>query len=308
MLGFARGAGWRSPVFRKEPIKENAMPKSYFSSAALRGLSFIIGFAFLFAFSASAQSRANVNTQTGNTANASAANPGNANATINATPTATATVTPTQIPLSEPITETDLEKAGTLRTNYVISQWWYNVLVSIVFLLVTIPFVFIIARSIKYSGSTYRSALGMPDGSIRAIIALILVVLVALYVLAGVLTATMIKPPEYLIGIVATVIGFYFGSRSEGAGESNSRGNGGVKGKVVDAAGKPVSGALVKLTRGEKFELAVPTNLTGDYEIKGAWPGAVSLQAVLDGQIPSESKAVTITGGKTEEVNLKFGA
>jgi hypothetical protein len=61
------------------------------------------------------------------------------------------------------------------------------------------------ARKHQDETEWWKHPLGLPNGSIRAIIALILVIAIILYGN---------QPQPWLMGVVGTIIGFYFGSRS----------------------------------------------------------------------------------------------
>ena len=116
------------------------------------------------------------------------------------------------------------------------------------FAIVLIPFAWTIMRAIHFSKSTFNSPLGLPEGSLRAMLAYILVTFLGFYVLATILSISEVKPPDFLLGIVATVIGFYFGSRSS---ETKTAGTaeGSVEGSVVDNTGAAARGATVNLSR-----------------------------------------------------------
>jgi hypothetical protein len=64
------------------------------------------------------------------------------------------------------------------------------------------------SKKVATNSSWYKYPLGLPTGSIRAVIALLFVMAILLY--AG----ESAQLPEWLTGIVGTIIGFYFGDRA----------------------------------------------------------------------------------------------
>jgi amino acid transporter len=56
-----------------------------------------------------------------------------------------------------------------------------------------------------------EQALGLPTGSVRAIIALLLIVMI---IFAAFNRIDLSEVPQWLLGIVGTIIGFYFGTKS----------------------------------------------------------------------------------------------
>ena len=122
------------------------------------------------------------------------------------------------------------------RRDDLVSSNWFFVIVTFMFALVLIPFAWTIMRAIRFSKSTFNSPLGLPEGSLRAMLAYTLVTFLGFYILASVLSISDVKPPDFLLGIVATVIGFYFGSRSSET-KAAAAAEGSVEGSVVDNTG-----------------------------------------------------------------------
>lgn len=223
------------------------------------------------------------------------------------TPTPTPTAKPTPAVLNcDSKSETGKPTDPECRKAELAGDPFFKGLVAAVFMLILIPFVYIIYRSIKFSGATYRNPLGLPDGSIRAIIAYILVAFVGFYVLASVLSMTEFRPPEFLMGIVATVIGFYFGSRPGGERTGDAAASAGIHGKVTDSAGSPVHGAKVNLFKDGKIVRTEASNSSGEYEIKDVPSGKYEIEAVSGAQ-KSDKKALNLSSGKTDQVDLKVG-
>src|SRR5206468_4118593 len=100
------------------------------------------------------------------------------------------------------------------RKDNLAKAWWFVILVTLMFGALLFPFAMTITRAIRFSPSTFRSPLGLPEGSLRAMLAYTLVVFLGFYIYASILSFSDFPPPQFLIGIVATVIGFYFGSRT----------------------------------------------------------------------------------------------
>ena len=161
-------------------------------------------------------------------------------------------------------------------------------------------------RVILRSKSSFRSPLGLPDGSLRAVLAFMLVAFIGFYVYANVLSLSAdLKIPDSLLGIIATVIGFYFGSRSaEGAGTTGQTGS--VQGTVVDSANSPAAGATIELTQGTTKKFTHTADLNGKYDFDNVPIGDYDIQASLSGHAPSDSAKVKVTAGGTQTVNLKL--
>jgi hypothetical protein len=170
--------------------------------------------------------------------------------------------------------------------------------------LVLIPFAWTIVRAIRFSKSTFNSPLGLPEGSLRAMLAFTLVAFLGFYVLASILSMSELKPPDFLLGIVATVIGFYFGSRT-GEGGAAAR-NGSVEGSVVDKNGSPATGASVALSQSGVKKFTRTADVNGKYRFDSVPLGNYEIQASLSGHNPSDSKKVTVTAGDPQTVDLQL--
>jgi hypothetical protein len=186
-----------------------------------------------------------------------------------------------------------------------VKSGWFFALVTVLFGGMLGAFVYVIARAILFSKGTFSNPLGLPDGSLRAMLAFTLVAFLGFYIYAGVLIAPSnpnFKPPDFLTGIVATVIGFYFGSRSgEGTGAPTT---GVIQGSVTDKTNAPAVGAVVELTQSNGKKLTQKADASGKYKFDKLAAGDYSLQASLTGQLPSDEKKVTLTTGATQTVDL----
>ncbi len=134
-------------------------------------------------------------------------------------------------------------------------------------------------------------------------VAFTLVASLATYILASIVTISDFSPPDFLLGIVATVIGFYFGSRSgeEGAAEPKA---GTVRG-TVRKDGKPASGARVKFKRTDDTEpYSRITDVEGRFELRGARPGKYKVTAELTGAPASAEQEVTAAEGSDHEIEI----
>jgi len=237
----------------------------------------------------------------------------------NANSAATASPSPSASPSSTPATSPSPNVNGTnpnvtpspsptpdLKTRLVESTWYWGV-VSVIFFGLLIGFAATIMRVILRSKSSFRSPLGLPDGSLRAVLAFLLVAFIGFYVYANVLSlSTDLKIPDSLLGIIATVIGFYFGSRSaEGAGTTAGQ-TGGVRGTVVDSSGSPTAGATVELSQGTNKRFTHAADLNGKFDFDNVPTGDYDIQASLTGHAPSDSTKVKVAAGGTQTVNLKL--
>ncbi|HEX7177010.1 MAG TPA: carboxypeptidase-like regulatory domain-containing protein [Pyrinomonadaceae bacterium] len=183
---------------------------------------------------------------------------------------------------------------------------WFPLAVTAIFAAVLIPFSMVIVRAIRFSRSTFNSPLGLPEGSLRAMLAFMLVALLGFYVYASVLSFSDFKPPEFLIGIVATVIGFYFGSRtSEDRGATTPR-TGTVQGDVTDKTGTSAGGANVELSQPDGKKLTQKADAKGKYKFDNVPAGDYDIQASLQGHAPSDPTRVKVTAGAPLTVDLKL--
>ncbi|HEX8069477.1 MAG TPA: carboxypeptidase-like regulatory domain-containing protein [Pyrinomonadaceae bacterium] len=175
-------------------------------------------------------------------------------------------------------------------------------LIGIAFLIVLGTFVYTIARSILRSRATFRSPLGLPVGSFRAIIAYTLVAFLGFYVLKSVLNNNAdLKLPEALLGIVATVIGFYFGTRSNEGGSADA--DSGIVRGVVRKDGSPAVGAEVKFKLADgKVPYTRITDVDGRFVLEGAKSGKYEVSATAAGA--SAKQDITVTEGSDQEIAL----
>ncbi len=210
------------------------------------------------------------------------------------TPSPSATASPCQSPTCDPI---EARKEKLINSN------WYYFIVTVMFLGLLFPFGITIARSIRFSRSTYNSPLGLPVGSFRAILAYTLVAFLGFYILTSVLSVSQFAPPDFLLGIVATVVGFYFGSRTgEEAGMDSRAGT--VRG-IVHVGTNPARGALVKFKRDDGTEpFSRITDVDGRFELRGAKPGKYKVSAALTGSPPSETVDITVAEGSDHEIKI----
>ena len=182
---------------------------------------------------------------------------------------------------------------------------WPHLLIGIAFLIVLGTFVYTIAKSILRSRATFRSPLGLPVGSFRAIIAYTLVVFLGFYVLNSILNGSDLKLPDALLGIVATVIGFYFGTRSGEEGGVDERAGivRGIVRKDTPGSGAPVSGALVKFKRDDGTEpYSRITDVDGRFVLQGAKAGKYKVSATVTGA--SGQLELTIAEGSDQEIEI----
>jgi hypothetical protein len=183
------------------------------------------------------------------------------------------------------------------------NSYWYYGIVTILFGGLLIPFGYTIARVIRFSRSSFRNALGFPVGSFRAILAYTLVAYLGFYILTSVLSVSEFKPPEFLLGIVATVVGFYFGSKTGEDGTPDP--SAGIVRGIVRIGTNPARGALVKFTREDGSEpYSRITDLEGHFELRGARAGKYKVIAVLTGSSPSKPQDLNITEGSDQEIEI----
>jgi hypothetical protein len=263
----------------------------------------ILVFAMVLLFvNASALMAQNANTPAGNTnANTGA----NSNANVNANTNTQNTNTNTNANANTNQSDTAAAVAQEDRRTRIAATYWFPVVVAAMFGLVLIPFAFTIIRAIRYSKSTFNNPLGLPEGSLRAMLAFMLVSFLGFYVLASILSISEIKPPEFLIGIVATVIGFYFGSRTtEDKGTSTPPRTGSVAGTVTDPSGSPAVGATVELLQSGVKKFTQATDLNGKYKIENVPIGDYDIQASLGSH--SNSAKVKVAAAATQTVDLKL--
>lgn len=200
----------------------------------------------------------------------------------------------------------EISQRAEIRKDKLANSNWYFFIVTVMFGVLLIPFMLIIFRAIKYSSATYRSPLGLPDGSLRAVLAYTLVTFLGFYILASILSVSEFKPPDFLLGIIATVIGFYFGSRT-----GEERGNtvpvvGNIQGIVVDKNNTPVTGASVDLLQYNGKKLTQITDVSGKCKFDNILIGDYEIQASLTGHQPSDKQKVKVKAGETLNIDLKL--
>lgn len=191
------------------------------------------------------------------------------------------------------------------RQNELAGSIWFPAIIILMFGSVLIGFAYTITRAIRFSKETFRSKSGLPEGSLRAMLAFMLVAFLGFYVLASILSFSAFKPPDFLLGVVATVIGFYFGSRT-GEDKSAAPQTGTVQGDVVDKDGTPAVGASVELSQSGVKKLTLTADASGKYKFNNVQVGDYEIQASLTGKAPSDPAKVKVTAGAAETVKLKL--
>ena len=187
-----------------------------------------------------------------------------------------------------------------IRQNSLSQSWWYRIAVLVLFALLLVVFGYTIYRVIRFSRSSFRNAAGFPVGSFRAILAFTLVAYLGFYILASILSITSFPIPDSLLGIVATVIGFYFGSRS--TEEGAEAGPAGVVRGLVNAGTNPARGALVKFKRDDGTEPYIRvTDVEGRFAPVNAKPGKYTVRAEVTGLPPGEV-TITVSDGSDQEI------
>ena len=183
---------------------------------------------------------------------------------------------------------------------------WYRGIVMALFAALLIPFVYTLYRVIRFSGSSFRNPLGFPIGSFRAMLAFTLVAYLGFYVLSSVLSISTFQPPQFLLGVVATVIGFYFGSRGSEEAADRAAGAaraGTVDGTVTNADKSPAVGANVVLSQGAVKKPAI-TDLNGKYKFENVPFGEYTIVAT-SGNATSEAKKLTVAAAP-QTINLEL--
>lgn len=201
-------------------------------------------------------------------------------------------------------------------TRIVYTNWFY-LLVTLLFGSTVLPFTVAIMTSVwrGASGQSSTSPLGLPVGTVRAVLAFCLVVYLGLYVLASVLSLSDFKPPDFLTGIVATVIGFYFGSRNDtarptppdGATGTPAGGTGGITGRVLDAAGSAAPNVTVVAARSGAPATDIKRSISdadGRFSFSALAPGMYTLTAT-SGTVSATATVTTQAAGTvTSELKL----
>lgn len=247
----------------------------------------------------------NTNSTNSNTSNANVTANRNSNSNQSGNANSNASANSNQ-KVAGAATTTD-PKADERRDKLLESNWFFA-LVTLMFAVVLVPFAWTIVRSIRFSHSTYNSPLGLPEGSVRAILAYTLVAFLGFYILAAILSLSEFKPPDFLAGIVATVIGFYFGSRSgdDRPAAAAASQTGSVQGDVTDKNGAPAAGASVELSQSGAKKLSKTADAGGKYKFDNVPLGDYDIQASLPPNGPSNSAKVKVTAGAAQTANLKL--
>jgi hypothetical protein len=184
---------------------------------------------------------------------------------------------------------------------------WYFALVTLLFAAIIGPFVYVIMRAILFSKGTFSNPLGLPEGSLRAMLAFMLVAYLGFYVYAGVLSlSTGFKPPDFLLGIVATVIGFYFGSRTGEDKGGGTQAFGALDGTVLDNTGAAAAGASVDLSQAGVHKFTQKADNAGKFNFNNIPVGVYDIQASLGPNATSAPQKVTVKTGAPQTVNLKL--
>jgi hypothetical protein len=242
----------------------------------------------------------NANVSVNANANANLSN-ANANTSANANQNGNANGTTDQ---SEP-TGTPTPRPGEeARKNTLVGSWWFPTIIIAMFGAVLLGFAYTITRAIRFSKETFRSKSGLPEGSLRAMLAFMLVAFLGFYVLASILSFTEFKAPDTLFGIVATVIGFYFGSRTGEDKNAAARTTGILQGNVTDNAGAAAGGADVELSQSDGKKVTQKADANGKYKFDNLAAGDYEIQASLTPHTPSDIAKVKMTAGATQTVNL----
>ena len=78
-------------------------------------------------------------------------------------------------------------------------------------------------REDKQMATFFNSPAGLPVGTVRAVIALIIITVSLSLIVLNVFQVGIGSVPDMIVGILGTVLGFYFGSRSSGGGDEGAR-------------------------------------------------------------------------------------
>lgn len=186
---------------------------------------------------------------------------------------------------------------------------WYYFLVTLSFLaILVVPFVLAVYRGITRLPGTGNGPLGLPVGSMRSILAYSLVVYLGFHVLTSVLSISLFAPPDYLLGLAATVIGFYFGSRSvtEPTLQSPMQTNT-LWGTVTKPDGSPAPLAHVVLFQGGVKTFERVADGDGEYRVDKVANGEYEVEASLAPHTPSvRSKVKLNSGGQPKRIDLRL--
>ncbi len=249
----------------------------------------------------------NVNANRGNNGNANVNTNANldANTTRNTNGNTNADTKSNQSNNSDSNTSDYINRLAETRKGQLADSNWFFTIVTLMFGAVLIPFVYIIVRAIKFSSGTY-GPLGLPEGSIRAILAYMLLAFLGFYILTSILSVTEFNPPQFLLGVLATVIGFYFGSRNGEDKGTSARTTGAIQGNITDKTGAAAGGADVDLSQSGGKKLIQKADANGKYTFNNVPAGDYDINASLTGHQPSASAKVKITAGATQTTDLSL--
>jgi Carboxypeptidase regulatory-like domain len=271
----------------------------------------LLTFTLLLATTVNAQDNTNTNGNTANTnasanrnANANANHNANANANTNANTNTNASQNGNANTNANANSNRSVSEREEARRDKLVETNWFYVIVIAMFAVVMVPFAWTIVRAVRFSHASY-GPLGLPDGSLRAMLAYTLVAFLGFYIMASILSISEFGPPQFLLGIVATVIGFYFGSRS--AEGSSTPKTGVVEGTVFDKNGVAAAQASVELSpESSGKKLSQTADASGKYKFDNVPAGDYNIQASLTGNAPSAPKKIKVTAGEPQTVDLKL--
>lgn len=123
--------------------------------------------------------------------------------------------------------------------NIIAISWEQVAAICAVGFVIALVFFLAITGSAKNPSEWYKHPLGLPAGSIRALIALLFVM--SIFLLAANPSQ---KPPDWILGIVGTIIGFYFGDRKS-KDESGTPPGTSPSVPVTSASASPVTSSSV---------------------------------------------------------------
>ena len=188
------------------------------------------------------------------------------------------------------------------RINGTVNSPWYRISNILLFAALLAPFIYTLVRVINFSRASFRNPLGFPVGSFRAMLAFTLVAYLGFYILTSILTASDFQPPQSLLGIVATVVGFYFGTRS-GEDATTDPGVSGIVRGMVRLGTNPARGAMVKFKRDDGTEPYIRiTDVDGHFVVVGVKSGKYKVRAEATGSLPSDPVDLTVSEGSDQEI------
>jgi hypothetical protein len=198
--------------------------------------------------------------------------------------------------------------AAEARRDRLAQSYWFYGLVTLIFGFLVGVFAFVIYRALNPTSPPTGAPLGLPVGSFRSILAYSLLVYLGFYVLTSILSVSTFAPPEYLLGIVATVIGFYFGSRTGEEAGAGATKTGAVRGHVRKPQGAQgdATGAIIRLKRSADNILMYSrlASTGGRFEISSVVAGKYKIQASLEPHQPSPETEIEVVEGSDQELEL----